>query len=70
MVSIFLHLLSSTCLNLLGSNTAAVSQPITSRLDNCEWIEFSFNLFELFYSYCVLLYIFRLSYQGVTKKGM
>ena len=36
---------------------------------NCEWIEFSFNLFELFYPYRVLLYILRLSYRRVTKKG-
>ncbi|XWS42976.1 hypothetical protein CRYUN_Cryun16bG0060400 [Craigia yunnanensis] len=51
-----------------GSNTAAVSQPTTSCLDNCEWIEFSFKLFESIYSYCFILHIFCLSCRGVTKK--
>ena len=61
-------ILISTYSNLLGSDTMTVNRT-TSRLDKCGWIEFSFNLFKSFYPYRVLLYIFRLSCQEVTKKG-
>ena len=55
--------------NLLGLDSAATKQSMTSRPDNCEWIRFSFNSFESFYFYCFILYIFGLSYQGANPKG-
>ena len=55
--------------NLLGSDSAVANRPATSRPDNNEWIGFSFNLFESFYSYYFILYIFHLSCREVNPKG-
>ena len=38
-------------------------------LENCEWIGFSYNSFELFYFYYFILYIFGLNYRGANPKG-
>ena len=64
-----ISLLSSTCLNLISSDTATTSHFATNHPKNCEWIRFCFNSFELFYFYCFILCIFGLSYRGVDPKS-